>query len=369
MSTINRYRFGVNYTPSQKWWFCWNDFSRDEAARDLDTIVKLNADHIRIMAIWPYFQPNPGWVSPAHLEHLRTIMELAAERNLDVCVSLFVGHLTGQHFRPGYEFNADFFTDEYMSSVQKLYIESMAEVLNQFDNFLGFDLGNELNCCWKTPDIAAGDAWHNRIIDLMNQLSPGKIHVNGVDHAPWFHPATFSPQALTVSQSIVPIHSWIRFTGALRLSDGNALDRRCIGLIPAMAALVRAYADDPRKPVWVQEYGASEEWMKAEIIPDFLERATRSAIAGGVAWLTCWASHDIDRKFKVNPLEYSLGLIDIHQNIKPQGKIFSRLAEEYGGKEVQIPACRFPDEKPACVDDESTWKWLCAWLENNRNIC
>jgi len=131
------------------------------------------------------------------------------------------------------------------------------------------------------------------------------------------HPATFSPQALTASQSIVPIHSWIRFTGALKLSDGNSLDRRCLGLIPAMAALVRAYAGDPRKPVWVQEYGASEEWMKAETIPEFLERSMRSAIAGGVAWFTCWASHDIDHKFDVNPLEYSLGLIDIHQNIKP----------------------------------------------------
>ena len=46
-------------------------------------------------------------------EYIETkIMELAAERNLDVCVSLFVGHLTGQHFRPGYEFNTDFFTDD-----------------------------------------------------------------------------------------------------------------------------------------------------------------------------------------------------------------------------------------------------------------
>ena len=368
MISIDRYRFGVNYTPSQKWWYCWNDFSRDEIARDLDTIAELHADHIRIMAMWTYFQPNPSWVSPAHLEHLRTLMELAAERKLDVCVSLFIGHLTGQHYHQGYEFNADFFTDENMLSAQKLFIEKMSAVLNPFDNFLGFDVGNEMNCCWKTPRLETGDAWNARIISLMDRLSPGKIHVNGVDHAPWFHPATFSPRALTSSQVIVPIHSWIRFTGALQRSGGDPLGELCLGLIPAMTALVRAYARNPRKPVWVQEFGASEEWMSAEIIPEFLERSILNAIAGGTAWFTCWASHDIDRKFKVNPLEYSLGLIDIDQNIKPQGQVFSRLAAEYCGKEVRIPDCRFPDQEPAGADDALTWEWLSGWLESNRAL-
>ena len=22
---LTRHRFGVNYTPSRNWWFCWND--------------------------------------------------------------------------------------------------------------------------------------------------------------------------------------------------------------------------------------------------------------------------------------------------------------------------------------------------------
>ena len=87
-------------------------------------------------------------------------MERAAERNLDVCVSLFIGHLTGQHYHQGYEFNADFFTDEQMFSAQKLFIEKMSEVLNPFDNFLGFDVGNEMNCCWKSPRLETGDAWN-----------------------------------------------------------------------------------------------------------------------------------------------------------------------------------------------------------------
>jgi hypothetical protein len=55
-----RHRFGVNYTPSRRWWFCWNDWDADSIQRDLDAIAALGADHLRLLLIWPYFQPNPA---------------------------------------------------------------------------------------------------------------------------------------------------------------------------------------------------------------------------------------------------------------------------------------------------------------------
>lgn len=30
------HRFGVNYTPSHKWWFCWNDWDTGPIKKDLD---------------------------------------------------------------------------------------------------------------------------------------------------------------------------------------------------------------------------------------------------------------------------------------------------------------------------------------------
>jgi len=45
---LNRHRFGVNYTPSRNWWFCWNDWNADPIRRDLDAIAALGADHLRL---------------------------------------------------------------------------------------------------------------------------------------------------------------------------------------------------------------------------------------------------------------------------------------------------------------------------------
>ena len=62
-------------------------------------------------------------------------------------------------------------------------------------NFLGYDIGNEINCCWSCwPE--EGDAWMKRIFGRMHALCPGRVHVNGVDQNPWFQVTTFSPEAL-----------------------------------------------------------------------------------------------------------------------------------------------------------------------------
>ena len=73
---LTRHRFGVNYTPSRNWWFCWNDWNGDPIRRDLDAIAALGADHLRVMLVWPFFQPNPKWVSTAHLERLDQLIGL-----------------------------------------------------------------------------------------------------------------------------------------------------------------------------------------------------------------------------------------------------------------------------------------------------
>lgn len=85
---VSRHRFGVNYTPSRNWWFCWNEWDADPIKRDLDGIAALGADHLRVLLIWPYFQPNPKYVSPLHLQRLDELLTLMGERNLDALVTV-----------------------------------------------------------------------------------------------------------------------------------------------------------------------------------------------------------------------------------------------------------------------------------------
>jgi len=354
-----RHRFGLDYVPSRNWYYCWNDWKPEDIARDFDRIIEIGADHIRIMLVWPWFQPNPLAVSPAHLDRLEELMQLAARRKLDVLVTLYTGWLSGYRFAPPYLEKEPFYSSPKWLAVQKLYLEEVSRRLVHHANFLGYDIGNEINDFWSCPP-AEGDVWMGQIFKLMHELCPGRIHVNGVDQHPWFDVNTFSPEALMAQQEIVTLHCWPYWTGAGKY--GKHLDKPYTQLPAAMAALARTYGKDPHKPIWLQEFGACNAEMPEADVPRWMELAIGGGIAQGISWFTWWSSHDVDRRFDFNPFEYGLGLMTVDNKIKEQGRVFKKLADTYRGKPVIIPSRPLPPP-PSQRTDEATWQWLLEWMD------
>jgi len=352
------YRFGVNYTPSHNWWFCWNDWDADPIRRDLDAIASLAADHLRLLLIWPYFQPNPKWVSTLHLQRLDQLLTFMAERNLDALITVFTGQLSGWYFLPPFNKPGEgFFTDAEMWAAQELFIRELARTVANHQNVIGFDLGNEINTCWSGP-TNAGDAWMSRMFSLINSVMPGHLNVNGVDHHPWFEKTTFSTQALA-SQRMPVMHCYPWWTGALKY--GGPMDPPSVKLLAGMAALVHSYAGSQQKPVWAGEFSTCIEALTEKQQAEWLERAVSAAIDEGVAWFTYWDSHDVDRRFAFNSVEYSLGLLTNDGRVKEQGRMFRQLALAHRGKPVRYPTSTLP-LPPAQPTMDSTWRWLLDWM-------
>lgn len=357
-SSLLRHRFGVNYVPSRNWYYCYNDWDRNSICRDLDAVAALGADHVRIMVIWPWFQPNPIALSERHLDYLEQILVIAAERNLDVLVTLYTGWLSGYHFNPPFLENEPFYTSPEWAKVQEFFLEGVAGRMRGHENFMGFDIGNEINCNWQAAP-EDGDVWMQRVLSRMQALFPGHVHVNGVDHAPWFTENTFSPQSLVAQQAIVPIHCWSFWTQAGKY--GKHMDDPYTRLAAGMAALVRSYGQLPQKPIWVEEFGVCSEEMPENDIPRWLEKSVTSALEQGVSWFTWWASHDVDQRFQFHPFEYGLGLLTTDNQLKQQGQVFKQIADAYRGKPVIIPAAPLPPP-PVERNDQVTWRWLLDWM-------
>lgn len=348
------YRFGVNYTPAQDWWFCWNAWNADPIRRDLDAIAALGADHLRIMLIWPSFQPNPAWVSPAHLDRLNQLLALMEERKLDALVTVFTGQLSGWYFLPPFnKQGARIYTDPKIWDAQELLIRELARTMQAHRNIIGFDCGNEMNTCWAA-ETHEGDAWMARMLALMNSALPHGIHVNGVDHLPWFQPTTFSAHALAANPLPV-IHAYPYWAQALRY--GSPMDPPSTRLLAGMAALVRAYAGDAGKPVWAGEFNTCIQSLSETEQAKWLETAITAGIEGGVCWYTYWDSHDVNRKFAFNPVEYSLGLLTNDGHVKEQGRVFKQLADACRGKRVLLPSAA-PPPPPQERTMDATWKWI-----------
>jgi len=286
------------------------------------------------------------------------LLALMEERHLDALVTVFTGQLSGWYFLPSFNRLSDgFYTDATMRSAQQLLVRELARVMKPHSNIIGFDFGNELNTCWKAP-LLEGDLWMANMFDLMNQVLPAGLHVNGVDHHPWFEPDTFSPQALAGARFPV-MHCYPWWTGAMKY--GGAMDAPSVKLLAAMATLIRSFAGTQHKPVWAGEFNTCIDALPEKGQAEWLDKAVTAAIEQGVSWFTYWDSHDVDRKFQFNPLEYSLGLLTNDGRVKQQGRVFQQLAAAHRGKPVNFPTASLPPP-PTDRTQAGTWHWILNWL-------
>lgn len=336
---------GVNYVPSRAWWYSWGDWHLDSIRRDLADIAALHADHIRIQLIWPEFQPNAALVSEEKLDRLEHMLDAAGEVGLDVEVTVLDGQLSGFLFIPSWLIDNqtgkvhNFITDRALIESQQRLFDALGKRIGRHRRFLGFDIANEIY--WATIPLGLsvspreGDAWMKTLLETCDRVAPGKMHVNGVDKYPFEDDEehVFSRRALARVGFATVTHPWEGFggvPGGLYRQFGP-LSNHAVHFSEFLIQFVQAFADEPHRPVWIEEFGCSREWVKETLIPEWAERSMRnSASCDNLFGLTWWCSHDPSRRLRgMNTLEYDLGLYTNDRKLKPIGKRFKQLAEEF----------------------------------------
>ncbi|MGP9022354.1 glycoside hydrolase 5 family protein [Streptomyces sp. BR1] len=342
-------RFGANYTPSQGWFHHWLDFDLDAVRADLDAIAALGLDHIRVFPVWPYFQPNRTLIRPRAVEQLVALADVAAERGLDVNVDGIQGHLSSFDFLPAWTqtwHRRNLFTDPEVVEAQAAYLRTLAGALADRPNFIGMTLGNEVNqfASGPHPDpdritSAQAEAWLRRLLGACEEGAPGRPHVHAEYDASWYQDdQPFTPAHAARLGAMTAVHSWV-FNGTAQAHGrtGVATEHHAAYLVE----LSKAWADDPHRPVWLQEVGAPAPLIPAGHAAAFTEATVVNALDCADLWgVTWWCSHDVDRSLADFPeLEYSLGLLTSGGLVKPAGAVVARLAEAWRGR-VRAPAVR-----------------------------
>lgn len=340
-------RFGVNYTPSAGWFHHWLDFDLDAVRADLDSIAALGLDHIRVFPLWPYFQPNRTLIRPRAVEQLVALADAAAERGLDVNVDGLQGHLSSFDFLPAWTqtwHRRNIFTDPEVVEGEAEYLRVLAAALADRPNFIGMTIGNEVNQFAAgphpdpdriTPDQAG--AWLQRLLAACEDGAPGKLHLHASYDAAWYQDdQPFTPEHSARLGAVTAVHSWV-FNGTAQRHGrtGVATEHHAAYLIE----LSKAWADDPRRPVWLQEVGAPAPLIPAGHAAAFTEATVVNALDCTDVWgVTWWCSHDVSRDLADFPeLEYSLGLLTNDRQVKPAGHAIARIIEE---RRVYAPAPR-----------------------------
>ncbi|WP_367047135.1 glycosyl hydrolase [Streptomyces sp. Je 1-332] len=359
-------RFGANYTPSKGWFHHWLDFDIDAVRADLDAIAGLGLDHIRVFPIWPYFQPNRTLIRPRAVEQLVALADAAAERGLDVNVDGLQGHLSSFDFLPAWTqtwHRRNIFTDPDVVEGEATYLRTLAAALADRPNFIGMTIGNEVNQFsagpHPDPDRITQDQageWLRRVLAACEEGAPGKLHLHAEYDAAWYQDdQPFTPAQAARLGGATAVHSWVFNGTAQRHGRGGVATAHHAAY---MIELSKAWADDPHRPVWLQEVGAPAPLIPAEHAAAFTEATVEAALDCADVWgVTWWCSHDVSRSLADFPeLEYSLGLLTNEGQVKPGGEVLARLAKEWRGRGY-APAVR---TTAVVVDDAASRRSACG---------
>ena len=336
-----RVRFGVNYVPTQDWWYSWGDWHRDSVRRDLHDIAALEADHIRIQLLWPQFQPNAAAVNDEAISRLQQLLDDAHALSLDVEVTVLDGQLSGFLFVPAFLIDnqdgraRNVIVDPSIVAAEKRLFSALAQHIARHPAFMGFDIANEIY--WFTQPLkmqftpAQGDAWMEELLAYCEQIAPGRFHVNGVDKWPYEagDPNGFTRKALARAGSASCVHPWAGF-GPIYPKYGP-LSASATHYSEFLVQYMQAFSGDGKRTIWIEEDGCSKRWVREDLIPRWAEASVRHA-AGcdhlfGITW---WCSHDVNPRYTgFNKLEYDLGLYTNDRKLKPLGRTLRDLIREF----------------------------------------
>src|SRR4029077_924518 len=78
------------------------DFDPAEVATDFTRIAAGGLDSVRLFLTWEDFQPTRHQVDREMLDRLVTVADLAGQAGLAILPTLFMGHMSGVNWLPGW---------------------------------------------------------------------------------------------------------------------------------------------------------------------------------------------------------------------------------------------------------------------------
>jgi hypothetical protein len=158
--------------------------------------------------------------------------------------------------------------------------------------------------------------------------APGRLHLHAEYDATWYqHDMPFTPAQAARHGAVTAVHSWVFNGTAQRHGRASVPSEHHAAYL---VELSKAWADDPRRPVWLQEVGAPAPLVPAEHAAAFAEATLTHVLDCPGLWgVTWWCSHDVSRDLADFPeLEYSLGLLTNDRRPKDIAHVLARAARD-----------------------------------------
>jgi len=191
------FRLGINYLPPEAGMGWLRPYDPERTRSHFRRAAEAGFDSVRVFLPWEDAQPTPDVVDPAVLRHLEDTAEAAAEAEVTLIVTLFVGHMSGVNWAPfwatgggegdprfrviagGREITPgsglrNWYADPDVVAAQERLAGAAARALAGHPAVWAWDLGNENSNCTIPPDRRSGESWLERMTAAIRRADPGR---------------------------------------------------------------------------------------------------------------------------------------------------------------------------------------------------
>lgn len=357
---------GVNYWPRRKAMYWWSEFEAAEVLEEFALIRSLNLNLVRIFLLWDDFQPQPDTVSPACLNHLGTVCDIAAENNLGLDVTFFTGHMSGPNWSPQWLLQAgpaptpnlrqlisrgqivdggyrNPYTDPTALEAETLLLSTVVGRFKDHPAIRVWNLGNEPDLFAWPPDAATGQGWVRSMTALIKAIDPVHPVTCGLHSANLLQDNGLRVNQVYAETDLAVMHSYPMYLSWAR----GPLDP---DLVPFTCALTTALCG---KPTLMEEFGGctnapgklSEVWewtaygkprtqfmASEEALAAYLEAVLPRLIEVGATGALVWCFADYVPELWDRPPcsesvhERFFGLVRPDGTLKPHAKVLQAFA-------------------------------------------
>ena len=321
---------GFNYMSSETGFQIWKDWKPHFIERDMEEISKHGFNTIRILLLWPDFEPSPGKYSKDVLEHLDEFARIAGKYNLNLIPTLFIGWGSGGRWGPPGCEGRDIFKDKGMVKLQASHARKVTSILKSHKNILAIDIGSE-PASLLLSDSDRGtinyryiEYWAGEIVHAVKEEDPDCLVTIGTDHTSCVRDNGFRYDKLPVDFLCVhgyPVWSPFAIEGL------NSY--RASYYIPFMTNFAFAF-----KPVMLEEFGFFSIMAQDDRIAHYFDVVTHSSYLNkSNGWLS-WCWRDIETEaypYKFMPQEKTLGAVRADFSPKPQIDSFKEFYRDLEG--------------------------------------
>lgn len=350
----------------------WSRYDPGIVRKELRVLHEHGLTMTRSFFYWPDFMPAPDTIDEGACDRYRDFLDAHREVGMGTIPTFIVGHMSGENWDPSWRHGRDLYTDVWMVARQAWYITELTRRFHDHPAVIGWLISNEIPIYGGEGDEEIISAWALLMVGAVRaggghqpvSLGDGAWGVETTGHDSGFSSLTYG--------------ELVDFIGPHVYRMENDRVRQHL-----KAAFVCELAQVAGKPVIMEEFGLSSDFVSARGSASYYRQLLHSTLTAGASGWVAWNNTDFDdlreqRPYSHHPFEMHFGITDAAGAPKPPLEELRIFSEELSGTDLAglrraptatgiiVPSCltaRYPfttEEERALIVDASEQAYVAA---------